>query len=257
MDWTDDDWRAIEDIGMSLQALGGRLAALARRRASAFTPTNARAWWKAESLSALADGAAVTSWPDSSGNGYDLTVAPVVSEPPAYALNQINGYPAVYFQGLQSLGGYMLPASHPMAGQTEGHAFVVVWTPGSNLRNGNPVQSFGLSGNSSHYTWEDGQCYEDFGSNIRYAYTPSLSVGAWRVHSIRAQDGLWRAYQDRSLSFSTTGNAVQWAASGYGIGGNGAWNLRGYVAEILLCSALTDAQYDTTVNYLMSKYGLT
>lgn len=258
MDWTHEDWRDVEGIGMSLQVLGGRLAALARRRAASFTPTNARAWWKAESLSALADGGDVTSWADSSGNGFNLTIAPAVTAPPVYALNQINGRPAMYFQGIQSAGGYLLPASNPMAGQSEGHSFSVLWTPGNTIRNGQPVQHFGGSGQNCHYTWEDGTCYEDFGASTRYAYAPALSVGAWRVYSIRAQAGLWRAYQDRSLAYSTTGNIVTWAPVGwnFGVGGNGEWNFRGYVAEILLCGALTDAQYDATVTYLMSKYGL-
>jgi hypothetical protein len=51
------------------------------------------AWWDASQITGHANGASVTSWPDSSGNGYTLTT----TTPPIYTTNVQNGLPAVNF----------------------------------------------------------------------------------------------------------------------------------------------------------------
>lgn len=74
-----------------------------RRAASALRPYTAAevlalapfAWWKAGDL-ALADGAAVASWSDASGNGRTLTQATELKKP-AYSAGAINGLAAVRF----------------------------------------------------------------------------------------------------------------------------------------------------------------
>lgn len=61
-----------------------------------FTPldlTSLRAWYKADALS-LNDNDAVATWPDSSGNGYDLAQA-VGAAQPTYKTNIVNGRPVV------------------------------------------------------------------------------------------------------------------------------------------------------------------
>lgn len=50
------------------------------------------AWYRADDL-ALADGADVTTWPDASGNGYDLT--PDGATPPTLQTNEQNSLPGV------------------------------------------------------------------------------------------------------------------------------------------------------------------
>ena len=60
------------------------------------------AWYKPESLSAYGDGAAVGTWPDSSGNGYDLTQTDAGHKPTNW-LSQLNGYAGVKFDG--AVGG--------------------------------------------------------------------------------------------------------------------------------------------------------
>lgn len=66
--------------------------ALASAGAPALPTTNLQAWWKADSLSA----SPVTSWLDSSSNGVNLTKD---SSSPVWTANQINGLPAVTFNG--------------------------------------------------------------------------------------------------------------------------------------------------------------
>lgn len=76
---------------------------LLRRRAATapFSPANIaglEGWWKASDL-ALADGAAVSSWTDRSGNGNDL-VQVVGAGQPLYKTNVLNGQPVVRFDGI-------------------------------------------------------------------------------------------------------------------------------------------------------------
>ncbi len=67
----------------------------------AFSPTDVSgltAWYKPESLQQLNNNDPVSSWPDSSGNGYTLQQA-TSSEQPAYLASGINGLPALAFRG--------------------------------------------------------------------------------------------------------------------------------------------------------------
>jgi hypothetical protein len=69
--------------------------------AAAATPpvTGYRAWWDATALTALADGAALTSWPDGSANGWTLTPGGAPTFYKTTAAGLINGHPAVTFSG--------------------------------------------------------------------------------------------------------------------------------------------------------------
>jgi hypothetical protein len=53
-----------------------------------------QAWWKADAL-ALADGASVSTWPDSSGNGHNATQTGTAR--PTFRVSGLNGRPAVRF----------------------------------------------------------------------------------------------------------------------------------------------------------------
>jgi hypothetical protein len=67
------------------------------------------AWYKPESLSALANSDPVATWPDSSGNGRDLTQATSGARP-LYKTNVQNGRPAVRMDGSNDYLAY-LPGS--------------------------------------------------------------------------------------------------------------------------------------------------
>ncbi len=56
-------------------------------------------WLKADAITGLNDGDAVTTWPDLSGNGNDATQA-TAAKKPVYKVNIINGKPVVRFDGL-------------------------------------------------------------------------------------------------------------------------------------------------------------
>jgi sugar lactone lactonase YvrE len=57
-----------------------------------------RAWYKADAITGVADGGAVASWPDSSGNGNTATQGTGANQP-LYRANRANGLPGVEFNG--------------------------------------------------------------------------------------------------------------------------------------------------------------
>lgn len=64
-------------------------------------PPSPVVWLKADSLSGLANGAAISIWTDSTGNGFNATQTNT-SRKPSYLANAINGMPAVHFTGSSS-----------------------------------------------------------------------------------------------------------------------------------------------------------
>jgi len=58
-------------------------------------------WFKADAITGLGNGAAVASWSDSSGNGFNATQV-TSSQRPTYLLNAMNGMPAVHFNSAAS-----------------------------------------------------------------------------------------------------------------------------------------------------------
>ena len=70
-------------------------------------------WLKADAISGLSDGAAVSAWTDSSGNNRTMVQHDTNSRP-TYRANALKGKPAVRFDGVSSYLGnsaYMIPAT--------------------------------------------------------------------------------------------------------------------------------------------------
>lgn len=61
-------------------------------------PAGMLAWYKADAITGLTNGAAVASWPDSSGNGYTQTQSTTANQP-VYTSNALNSKPGVTFGG--------------------------------------------------------------------------------------------------------------------------------------------------------------
>lgn len=82
-----------------------RRASYAPHPSSSFTPASIPglvAWYDASQISGQADNTALSSWPDLSGNGYNLSQATGVNQPTYYsstAGKTVNGKPAVWFDG--------------------------------------------------------------------------------------------------------------------------------------------------------------
>jgi len=74
-----------------MPGLLGRTATIS----SGFVPSGSPVgWWKADAITGLEDGDPVGTWPDSSGNGNDLTQS-IASKKPTYYVNVKNGLPGV------------------------------------------------------------------------------------------------------------------------------------------------------------------
>ena len=58
-------------------------------------------WYRADALTNLSSGAAVATWPDLSGMGYNATQG-TVAKRPTYLTNAVNGFPAVRFNAANS-----------------------------------------------------------------------------------------------------------------------------------------------------------
>jgi hypothetical protein len=80
-----------------------RFAPMANLGAQLWTPADLDdvfAWWKADSLD-LSNDDLVSTWTDSSGNGYSMTASGATR--PTFKTSQFNGLPSLYFGGAQWL----------------------------------------------------------------------------------------------------------------------------------------------------------
>ena len=62
------------------------------------TPANLAVWFKADAITGVANGAALATWPDASGNN-NPAVQPTAGQQPTYVTGAINGLPVVHFSG--------------------------------------------------------------------------------------------------------------------------------------------------------------
>lgn len=70
-----------------------------------------RAWYKADAITGLSDGSAVSAWSDNSGNSNNFSQATPTNQP-LYKTNIINGKPVLRFDGTNDyMGSSYLPAS--------------------------------------------------------------------------------------------------------------------------------------------------
>ena len=138
------------------------LTLFARRAAGGFSPASLLglvAWYRAADLS-LADGAAVATWTDSSGNGRDATQATGTKQP-LYKTNIINGKPVVRFDGVDD---FLNVPAIDLTGTSGLTLFVVV----ANITSGGDRVLFEYSTNINSFT--DGfLLYRETGNSIAAA----------------------------------------------------------------------------------------
>ncbi len=140
-----------------------------------------KCWLKPESLASYTQGAPVTSWPDSSGHGYNAT-ASSTNTAPMLLTNQVNGFPAVKFDGTNdalSMSAFMYQA-------TAGEAFIILK---AGTKSTDPFWQICSSDSSSYNTtsfmdsFGCASSYQNLGPNSRAAsfalYNPSAGGGVW------------------------------------------------------------------------------
>jgi hypothetical protein len=205
-------------------------------------------WWKADSLS-LSDNDAITTWPDSSGNGN--TFAGAIG--PTYKTAIQNGLPVARFDGVDDVLNQT-----PIA-WTNLTVFIVVKVPADPAAVQEDTGLWQMStGSSTHYPFTDGVVYDGAGSDTRKTVgdlTPSLA--AFRLYEVRSTSGEWTAWLDGSQVFTTGTNTVA-TPTDMRLGENGLGNqFEGDIGEMLVYdAALSDTDREAVETYLADKWGL-
>lgn len=195
------------------------------------------AWYAADSLD-LSDGAAVTMWPDLSGNGFSLYN--LGSRIPTFQANEINSLPAVYFNNAH----LKLPEGRIVA-PSASWMMVIKF-----LTNVNHAVLISATGN-------------DFGY-LQYGSTWYVGNGIAETH-----DQNLNAFELKSLIYTSPSTVHRWTnAVDHGaqsVTGYLGWSGLGFssyvqdfeVAEFLFFSkALSSSEHSTLRNYLNNKYVL-
>lgn len=230
-----------------LAPLSGQLTPLARSRRVEFSPallSGLGLWLQADALG-LANGAAVATWPDSSGLGNDAIQSTPFNQP-AFGTNRINGLPAVVFSGVPNF------LTCPLA-RTQPYEVFAVCQP--SLSGNNQYMLDGSATNTGVLAFPGTAIPGD--SCILYAGGVVASTGSIAVPQLIAA-----AYNGASSTLTvngvtSTGNVGSSNTSGTTIGAapNGTGGFEGWIAELLIYTAtLADADRNRVTDYLNRKY---
>jgi RHS repeat-associated protein len=224
------------------------------------------AWFKANAIAGLNDGDPVGTWDDSGPNNKDATQS-TASLKPVYKTNLVGGLPAVRFDG--SDDRLVSPAGSGMWGLTNHFTvFAVVRldaSPGTGSHD--VVGSSNLSNNLDLIARRDNAN----GNWVAYNSSPDgtrnsnlvLSTDTWYVITWRLRANSPKHLQirvDKEYRLNDTGyTGIGTAPSTAALGArqNGLNPLKGDIAEVIFYTeSLSDADMETTEDYLLSKYGL-
>lgn len=220
-----------------------------------------RLWCDAGTLSG--EGSAIATWNDLSSGRYDLTA---VGTGPVWNANQVNGKPALTFNG--SSNRFTIPDA-VFTGQTGGEVFIVIkaaidpaaTTASSGIWH---MSSDALTNDATYPYTTPGALYDAWGSTQRQMtgdINPTPTLAAWRVYNISSKPHDWIVRLDGTPLKRISTNAVGWSTAGnsmLGRSGSGNYWLSGKVAEILIYDhPLSRASRARIHTYLADKYALT
>jgi hypothetical protein len=217
-----------------------------------------KVWLKADSITSLSNGDALSFWSDSSGwnNAASQTET---SNQPLYQTNQINGYPAISFSGYpNSTGGadfdYLNLGILDLSPGNELSVYIVgkVNTSGEHYFWGRYNPTCRLSNKNFQSSIHSNTLYNNDGS----------APGSFSIISMDATDSSasikWNGAQQSNPSSITTSDFIE--SNAYWIGAtesNGYSSLNGAIAEVIVYGYTLNAAQQTLLdNYLSSKYGI-
>lgn len=224
--------------------------------ASAYGVSGAHVWLKADAITGLADGAAVSTWADSTGAGRNATQT-FADEQPTYRTGVTNGKPVVRFDGANDY----LKFANVFTGLTAAEVFIVVKIvldpPTDGLRSG--LWDLGSTSDATHYPWTDGTIYDEFGTSARKStVNPTPALTSWRVYNVSSGSGVWANTLDNVDLLVTDINTVGWATTpllGVSADANFFYRLDGDIAEFLVYNrTLTAAERKTVHDELRAKW---
>jgi hypothetical protein len=204
-------------------------------------------WFKPESLSALSDGAAVTSWPDSSGNGRNAVQATGANQP-LYKTAIVNGQPVVRFDGSNdSLVGPTVTQAQPVT--------IIACGKFRGPRAGNDPL-FATDTNALNLFWSNTNELSLFtGSAVACALTVPTITATFHTFSaifngasseLRADGGTASTGSPGTIAFA--GNKLQLASGG------GAFAAVDIAEVLVFPAALSTVNRQNVESYLRAKY---
>jgi hypothetical protein len=108
----------------------------------------------------------------------------------------------------------------------------------------------------THYPWEDGRIYDDFGTNSRKATGAPISpLTEYHIYNVESLLGSWTSWINNQQQYHTASNTF--ALDGtpeFGRSGND-FNFKGQIAELrVYAGGLDQAQRDAIYNELYGTY---
>lgn len=213
---------------------------------------NLSAWWKADAITGLADGAALSPWVDSSGSGYNATATG--TQRPTYRTSQVGGLPALDFDGADD----WLNSSAPSNGN-EQTLFAVVRLDTIGL----PMMIRGAAGGGalSMEITDTGNLALANAGSAPTVTSAALSTGVWYILAGSASASLdFMRVRVGGVQTAATWTGTAATVRGTRISNNTANNggrLDGKIAELIVYQALrSDAEIVAIEGYLAAKYGL-
>jgi hypothetical protein len=227
-----------------------------------FAPTaigGLQGWYKADAITPVADGAAVGTWPDSSGNGRNATQATGGNQP-TYQTLEKNNLPVVRFDGSDD----MLDSTCPIGGATQTVFVVAKITDFSAARTlVGPQSGAGLQLRAN--ATSGAEAVLKSGTATIGTGGTNLIAGQWYIlqATYNHTTGAWALYGPVSTVTGTTANGsgtnVQTlSAASLRIGRNGTSEpMLGDIAEVLVYnSVLSDTDRRRVENYLGTKWAV-
>lgn len=200
-------------------------------------------WLKADAITGVANGAALATWPDSSGNGRNATQGTAANRP-IYNTNQINGLPAVSFDATND-------------------GMVTTWVVSSGsltllvllratLTSGNHRA---VQGTANWHIGPYQTLYRYFNGVLMAGH--AIVAGAWTYMGATQTTGLGILYVNGTPVAS---NGSSGLPSTVTLGGSGLFNepLAGDIAEVIgFNRVITNDERSAIHQYIRKKYALT
>lgn len=220
-----------------------------------FTPTdssNLLVWYKADGITGLSDGDPISVWPDSSGNGNNLTASG--GSRPTWETNLQNGLPGVNFNPASS---QFFLLTTPISAATPYTLFIIY----KKATAGTSFATFGNGGGlfpATYFDYTDDASYSSPSPSSLLYRTPSGNTSFTLITEVTGLSGyfVWKNGVSQTVTPSAFGTGAGAVFATFGLGIT-SFFADGQVLEVLLYGhEATSALISNVETYLNNKYGL-